>query len=350
MTGEMVVALQHKVCPEAGRLSLARYDILRAVYFAQPIGRRALAERLHCQERRIRRELTFLSQRELLVVGSLGVELTPAGESVLWDLEAYVRLLRGLSRWERELCLRFDLREAIVVPGDADRDETVKKELARVTADYLRDRLKDGAILAVTGGTTMAEVAAALRPAGVRRDLLVLPARGGLGEEVELQANTVAAAFAKGLGGSYRLLHAPDDLGPELMQSIAGEPKVKELVDLMRRADILLHGIGVAEEMARRRGLSPQFIAELLERGAVGEALGYYFTADGELVHATSSVGLQDKDLPAIGNVVMVGGGRSKARAARAILSSGGRHVVITDEAVAKELVSQTAIAKESEA
>ncbi|MGE5599351.1 MAG: hypothetical protein ACM3XS_08225, partial [Bacteroidota bacterium] len=59
---------------------------------------------------------------------------------------------------------------------------------------------------------------------------------------------------------------------------------------------------------------------------------------------------LQDKDLPAIGNVVMVGGGRSKARAARAILSSGGRHVVITDEAVAKELVSQTAIAKESEA
>ena len=82
-------------------------------------------------------------------------------------------------------------------------------------------------------------------------------------------------------------------------------------------------------------------IDALLDKGAVGEALGYYFDVEGRLVHTTSSVGLQDKDLPAIGMVIMVGGGRSKANAARAILRNGGRHVVITDEAVAKALVSQ---------
>ncbi|MGE5550294.1 MAG: sugar-binding transcriptional regulator [Bacteroidota bacterium] len=335
------MALQNKVCPEASRLCLSRYELLRTVHFAQPIGRRTLAERLHLQERRIRRELSFLSQRELLRIGSLGVELSAAGEAVLWDLESYVRLLRGLSRWEAELCERFGLREAIVVPGDCDRDDTVKKELARVTADYLRAHFVDGSILAVTGGTTLAEVAAALRPAEAQRDLLVLPARGGLGEEVELQANTIAAAFAKSLGGTYRLLHVPDDLGPETLQTIAAEPKVREVVELMRRADILLHGIGVAAEMAKRRGMAASEIGALLDKGAIGEALGYYFDVEGRLVHTTSSVGLQDKDLPAIGMVIMVGGGQSKAKAARAILRNGGRHVVITDEAVAKELVGE---------
>lgn len=339
LTGEEVAALQHKICPEASRLCLARYDLLRAIHFSQPVGRRALAERLCLQERRIRRELTLLSQRDMLGVGSLGVMLTSAGEAALWQLEEYVRILRGFSQWELELCRRFGLQEAIVVPGDCDRDVAVKKELARVTANYLKAHLEDGSILAVTGGTTLAEVADALRPAGERRDLLVLPARGGLGEEVELQANTIAAAFAKGLGGSYRLLHVPDDLGPESLQTIAGEPKVRELVDLMRRASLLLHGIGVAEEMARRRGMAPEAIADLLDKGAVGEALGYYFGEDGHLVHTTSSVGLQNKDLPAIGKVVMAGGGRGKARAARAILLNGGRHVVIVDEAVARELL-----------
>lgn len=340
MTGEEIAALHDKVCPEVSRLCLARYELLRTIHFAQPIGRRALADRLHLQERRVRRELNVLSQRELVAVGGLGVELTREGQSILWQLEDYVRILRGLSRWEKELCRRFGLREAIVIPGDCDRDLTVKKELARVTAKYLQDRLEEGAILAVTGGTTMAEVATALKPAETQRDLLVLPARGGLGEEVEIQANTVAAALAKSLGGTYRLLHVPDDIGPESLQTIASEPKVKELVDLIKRADILLHGVGAADEMARRRGMPPATVEDLLRRGAVGEALGYYFDAHGRLVHATSSVGLQEKDLPAIKTVVMVGGGKSKARAAGAILGNGGRHVVITDEALVKELLS----------
>ncbi|MGE5528579.1 MAG: sugar-binding transcriptional regulator [Patescibacteria group bacterium] len=342
LTAEEVAALQARICPEAGRLCLGRYDMLRAIHFGQPIGRRALAERLHLQERRIRRELALLASWELVRVDGRGVALAADGEATLWQLEAYIRILRGLSRWENQLCRRYGLREAIVVPGDADRDETVKKELARVTADYLRARLVDGAILAVTGGTTLAEVALALRPAGTHRDLLVLPARGGLGEEVELQANTVAAAFAKGLGGSYRMLHVPDEVGPETLQSMANEPKVREVIELMRRADFLLHGIGVAGEMARRRGMKAEDVEALLEAGAVGEALGYYFAADGRLVHTTSSVGLQDKDLASIPNVVMVGGGRGKAGAAGAILKHGGRQVVITDEAVARALLRES--------
>src|SRR5690606_8709489 len=104
-----------------------------------------------------------------------------------------------------------------------------------------------------------------------------LPIWGGLGEEVELQANTIAAAIAKQLGATYRMLHVPDDLGEEAMSTIAMEPKIKELIELIRSARIVLHGIGTAEEMARRRGLPKEQVAILEERQAVGEAFGYYF-------------------------------------------------------------------------
>ena len=86
LTGEEVAALQNKICPEAGRLCMGRYDLLRAVHFSQPIGRRALADRLHLQERRVRSELALFGKEELLSVGGLGVELTPEGETALWRL------------------------------------------------------------------------------------------------------------------------------------------------------------------------------------------------------------------------------------------------------------------------
>jgi central glycolytic genes regulator len=155
---------------------------------------------------------------------------------------------------------------------------------------------------------------------------------------MEIQANSIAAAFAKGLGASYRLLHVPDALGPEAMQSILGEPKIKEILDLLRRADIVLHGIGAAEEMAARRGMETAGIGELVQKGAVGEAFGYYFDIRGNVVHSTSSVGLRLEELSQMGEVIAVSGGHSKASAAAAVLSCHMQDVFITDEGLAREL------------
>lgn len=336
---EKLVALQQKIAPEMAPLILSRYQVLRSVYYLQPIGRRALADHLHDQERKIRNEVEFLREHEWVVMGPRGMQVTPAGELLLNELEEYTRMLQGLSLLEEEIADRLQIKKVIVVTGNSDEDEAVKKELARITAAYLRDQLHDGAILAVTGGTTLAEVATALRPTERRREITVVPARGGLGEEVEIQANTIAAAIAKGLGASYRLLHVPDALSPETMHSILAEPKIRVLLELIRRADIVLHGIGVAEEMALRRGMDPGDVVEISRKGAAGEAFGYYFDLKGRVVHSTTSVGLQLEELSQIGEVVAIGGGKSKAPAAAAVLSCKMQDVFITDEGLARELL-----------
>ena len=327
-----VLSTLRKIAPELTTLIERRYTVLRNVYFAQPLGRRVLAARLKWPERMVRKELDFLREQGLVAVDPNGMVVTVAGERVLQELKAYVRELHGLVDLERALARHLGLRQVIVVPGDCDSDPTVKKDLARATARYLHEILREGDILAVAGGTTLAEVAHSLPPAARPFHVTVVPARGGLGEDVEIQANTVAAQIAQALGGTYRLLHVPDDLGEDALQTILAEPRVREVVELIRSANVVLHGIGHAEEMARRRGLGAEPMRLLQEGHAVGEAFGYYFDRDGRMIYATSSVGLRWEDLAAIDQVIAVGGGSHKAEAALAVLSSGYQDVFITDE------------------
>lgn len=334
------LSVLRKIAPEIGELIERRHAVLQSVHFVQPIGRRALAARLGWPERMVRKEIDFLRESGLLQADASGMLVSPTGEYILEELKEIIREFHGLTELENELARRLDLKKVVVVPGDCDQDEAVKKEIAHATAQFLHQELRPGDVLAVTGGTTLAEVARSL-PAygGEARDVVVVPARGGLGEEVELQANTIAAAIAKQLGATYRMLHVPDDLGEEAMSTIAMEPKIKELIDLIRSARIVLHGIGTAEEMARRRGLPKEQVAILEERQAVGEAFGYYFDREGKIVFTTSSVGIRLEDLANVDLVVAVGGGRSKAEAALAVLSTQHQDVYITDEGAAREML-----------
>lgn len=336
---DKLLSLQQKIVPEIIPLLLSRYQILRSIRYLQPVGRRALADKLQLQERKIRNEVDVLKEHELISYSPAGMQVTSIGDDLLRELEDYIRDIQGLSILEEQVAALYNIKQVIIVPGDSDQDHSIKKDLARVTAQYLLQNLTDGAILAVTGGTTLAEVASFLLTPQLKRNITVVPARGGLGEEVEIQANTVAANIAKGLGASYRLLHAPDDLRAKTMQTIVGEPKIKELLDLLRQADMVLHGIGSAEEITRRRGMSDEKINEILSKGAIGEAFGYYFAQDGTVVHSTSSVGLQLNDLEFIDQVVVVAGGKSKACAVKAVLSNATRDVLILDEGVARGLV-----------
>ena len=40
------------------------------------------------------------------------------------------------------------------------------------------------------------------------------------------------------------------------MESVVNEPKIREILAIVHKTSILLHGIGGAEEIGRRRGLS----------------------------------------------------------------------------------------------
>jgi central glycolytic genes regulator len=169
----------------------------------------------------------------------------------------------------------------------------------------------------------------------------VVPARGGLGEHVENQANTIAATMANKLGGKYRMLHVPDGVSEEMMGTmLVDNNNIISVTDMIKQANVLIHGIGQASKMAVRRGCDKEFVERLVNSGAVGEALGHYCTITGKNIYITSSVGLQLDNLADIGLVIAVAGGRQKAEAIIAVTSAGRQDVLVTDESAARAIQS----------
>ncbi|MFP4017305.1 MAG: sugar-binding transcriptional regulator [Halanaerobiales bacterium] len=316
-----------------------RYTILRNIYYNQPIGRRSLAEKTKISERIVRKELDFLHKRGLVNISRAGAVITETGSSFLPELDKYIKEIKGIKILETKIKELLGLKDVYIVPGNLEHS-TIVQEIGRFTARLLNKLLKDGDILAVTGGSTLAQVANAMQKRDKPLNVTVVPGRGGLGEEVEIQANTIASTIAKKLGGKYQLLHIPDSIKEENVDRIIAEPSIQRVLKSLKKANILLHGVGSAEVMAGRRDMSKKQIKQLVTGGAVAEALGYYFNEKGEIVYTTTSVGLHLEDLQEIEKVIVVAGAPAKARAILSVLSPKYHDLLITDELTAKEIIT----------
>lgn len=336
-----ILEIQKRLVPDLNEQLQRRYSILQQIRSSVAIGRRTLAGSLGMTERVLRAETDFLKEQGLLLIDSSGMRLTDEGLRIIDQLEPIVKELFGLSDLEERLRERYGLRQVMVVAGDCDQAQLARIELGRAAASALRKYAVPDAIIAVTGGTTMAHVAEQLVAAPQLKGGLFVPARGGLGERVELQANTIASAMAKRTGGQYRMLHVPDHLSEDAYQSLMQEPNIRQIAEMIRKARIVLHGIGEALVMARRRQVPEATCEALRAEGAHAEAFGYYFDQRGEVVHKMPTIGLRLEDIDAMDTVIGVAGGASKGPAIDAILRSGHSHVLVTDEAAAKAILQE---------
>jgi central glycolytic genes regulator len=269
-----ILDIQKKLLPDLVEVMQKRYTILHLIMISRLIGRRTLASALNMTERVLRGELDFLKAQGLLETDSLGMRLTDSGLQVLEEMEPMIKHLFGLTELEDRIQQGFNVAQVVVVPGDSDLSPFVKKELGRSGAAILRKMVSKNGVIAVTGGSTMAEVANHLRPIPQFKGSLFVPARGGLGESLELQANTIASNMAKKTGCQYRLLHVPDHLGEDAYQSLIQDANINEMLQVIRTSRIVIHGIGEALVMARRRKVDSDTVKSLKQDGALAEAFG----------------------------------------------------------------------------
>ncbi len=190
----------------------------------------------------------------------------------------------------------------------------------------MKETARPGQVTAVAGGTTVAAVADMITASPALKETIFVPARGGLGEAVELEANYIVSLMARRSGGQYRLLHVPEQLSEEAVETLVREPHIREVLELVGRPASSFTGSEMLEAMASRRKSSPELLDQLEEKGAVGEAFGYYFNA-----RVTSSTAAayrpQFGRLENVEMTIAVAGGAGKAEAVAAVCPvSGGGH------------------------
>ncbi|MEI3612327.1 sugar-binding transcriptional regulator [Pseudogracilibacillus sp. SO30301A] len=335
-----LIHLQKIIYPDLLETMQKRYTVLYTIHLFQPIGRRGIVDHTSMPERYIRNEISLLQEQGLIDMTTKGMLITNEGKNIIDRLHSFIREVSGLISLENKLKSKTAIENVIIVAGDSDVEPYVKQALGRATVQFLKTVIKDNVTIAVTGGTTMAAVANAMVPLE-GFECLFVPARGGVGEKVENQANTIVAQMAKAEKGDYRLLHVPDPLSEDLYQSMIKEQSIMETLNLIKHANIVIHGIGDALTMAKRRKTSANTVQQLINEQAVSEAFGYYFDKEGNIVHKVRTIGIHLEDLKKINKVITVAGGKSKAQAIASYMKQGKSDVLITDEAAANEIVKK---------
>jgi central glycolytic genes regulator len=331
--------IQKQLLPDLLDTMKKRYTILHYIMISGIVGRRTLAGSLNTTERVMRGEVDFLKAQGLLEIEASGMRISEAGRQLLESIQPLVKDLFGLNELQEQIQRHFGLKQVVIVPGDSDVSPHTKKELGRAGAAVLRKHVTQDEVIAVTGGSTMAEIAYHLSSSAAMKGCVFVPARGGLGESVELQANTIASTMAKKTGARYRLLHVPDHLGEEAYQSLMQDSTILEIIAFIRKARIVIHGMGEAMLMARRRKVDDETTAILQQDGALAEAFGYYFDRRGTILHKMPTVGLRIEDIQVMDCVIGVAGGKSKGEAIASVLRFGHEDILVTDEAAAIEIV-----------
>jgi central glycolytic genes regulator len=332
------IQLLSKIAPEIIDITEKRYSILRTLEFNQPIGRRSLAVLLNKSERWVRSELDVLKDQGLIDIQTSGMTVTEDGKDIINRFRGFISELRGLNDIEQDLKEALGVKEVFIVPGDTEKDREVLKDIAKTAFDYIEQQVRDNYVIAVSGGYSVLSVAEHAEKLKVK-NLTVVPARGGIKADLERQANIVAAKLANNLGGSYHLLHLPDNISEDMLSSMISDPDISKVIDYIRNSNMFIFGLSSLESISKKRNFTEEEMEELKALNVRAEAFGCYFDEHGNIVHKTGSIGIRPEDMKNIDIAMCVGGGAAKAEPIILVNKGRSNSVIVTDEAAAHNIL-----------
>ena len=253
-----------------------------------------------------------------------------------------------LFELEDRLKAVFGLQDDIVIPAVAESSSTPLNALGNSAAEFLLEHLRDGDILGVGGGSAVSAILQALAP-NRKYDVEVVPLLGAVQGEITNDVNYLATNIAERLGGKAYQLHAPAFVDtPEHCETLRSMGPVKEILDIARRANIALVGVGTVDAEVSRfvqfTALSAEEMRRIAEHcGGVGDINAFVYDIEGQACaheYADRIVGLTLAELKKIPYRVGVAATAAKALPLYGALRGGYLHALITDETAARGILT----------
>jgi DNA-binding transcriptional regulator LsrR (DeoR family) len=248
-----------------------------------------------------------------------------------------------LFELEARLKAVFGIQEAIVIPAVGETSSSILNAIGTVSAAFLLERLRDGDVLGISGGTAVNAVVQAIEPTRSYQ-VEVVPILGAVQGQLTTDMNYLATHLAERLGGKAFQLHAPAFVDtPEHRETLRSIGPVKEILDIARRANIALLGVGTVDAESSRfvqfTALSAADMEKIAETsGGVGEIGAYVYDIEGRPCaheYADRVIGLTLEELRGIPFRIGMAATAAKALPLYGALRGGYLHALITDEAAA---------------
>ncbi|MBW2057213.1 MAG: sugar-binding transcriptional regulator [Deltaproteobacteria bacterium] len=252
--------------------------------------------------------------------------------------------LIGCFEKEDKLKERFSLSDAVVSVTPRD-EEGLKKTLGEAAARYLLRKLEKNQVVGVGWGTTLKEITKFL-PRRPLAQCHVVSLIGGWTKKADENSYEVAWKLADALSVECYYISAPAVADSARSRSIiASEKSVNRALEMARRSDLAVVGIGNASEdcsLVKAGFLSPGEVRRLRSLGAAGDVCGHFYDKEGVPVnsgYAERVIGVGLDELRKIRTVIGVAGGVGKVDAIHGALKGGYVNVLITDEETAGRLL-----------
>lgn len=247
-----------------------------------------------------------------------------------------------------EMIERFDLLDATIFVGYVQDNLRYLSRLGTVAAKVIKPYLESGVVLGTAWGTALGAAITALEvdhPMAIKVVQLVGALRG---TNLEIDGHGVVGHLANKLGGEAHYLNVPYIVdSPETVNALMQATGVQETMQLMKRCDIGLFGVGSTvldySTFYSAGYLIGDEIEGLVQAGAVGNVCGLFFDRDGNQTardFQQRSFTIRKRDLMNIPVRIGIAGGPGKIEAIRGALLGGYVNVLVTDNQTAAEILN----------
>jgi lsr operon transcriptional repressor len=249
----------------------------------------------------------------------------------------------------KQLRQTFGLAEALVIPDhetEAADHAGLNARLGLGGAQYMSTHLRPGGTLGVGWGETVARVIASTN-FGAVGPVHMVTLTGGVDAYLRAFLSSKGESVAEGEITSATVIPTPIVAStPELAAALKAEPAIQQVLEQACGVEQAIVGVGTptADATIVQMGyLEADDVRTLRDRSVVGDILGQFFDASGQVVRLPihdRRIGIELSDLTQIPKVVGVAGGLHKVDAILGALRGGYLDVLVTNELAALRLLA----------
>jgi lsr operon transcriptional repressor len=247
-----------------------------------------------------------------------------------------------------ELRRTFNLTEVLVVP-DHDKEPAdhhlLNARLGLGGAQFMSTHLRPGGTLGVGWGETVSRVIASVN-FGAVGPVHMVTLTGGVDGYLQTILSSKGESGTEPEATTATIIPTPIVAStPRLAAALKAEPAIQQVLTQACGVDQAIVGVGTpaADATIVQMGyLAADDVRLLHDRGVVGDILGQFFDADGQVLNLPiheRRIGIELSDLASIPKVVGVAGGLHKTEAILGALRGGFLDVLVTNELVALRLL-----------
>ena len=239
---------------------------------------------------------------------------------------------------------RYGLRFAEVCLSRADDEHTLARQVSAAAGPPVARRLADGMTVGIGWGITLRGFAdqLAVRPMA---DVSVVALLGSLTRRSSMDRYEATTALAARLDAECLYLPSPIVCdSARARRTIVAQPTFRDIERRALGADLAIVSIG-GPDSATIRAVGLVTATELKAvraAGAIGNFLGHYIDADGDVLDCALNgriIGIPGPAFSRVPERIMISAGANEVRALRAVLARGFVNALVTDQATARALL-----------